>query len=150
VTLANTPLPQPQTAEFVVERRVRFGDCDPAGIVFFPRYVEMLNSVVEDWWLHIGKPWTEMITQRRIGTPVVHVDTTFLIPSLMGDTLQFHLSVEKIGNASLALLHSAFGADGKERLRFRQQLVATSLDTHRSIPWPEDIRQAITQFTKSP
>ena len=29
---------------------VRFADCDPAGIVFYPRYMEMFNALVEDWF----------------------------------------------------------------------------------------------------
>ena len=32
---------------FSAERRVRFSDCDPAGIVFFPQYMVMLNGVIE-------------------------------------------------------------------------------------------------------
>ena len=31
---------------FIAQRKVRFQHCDPAGIVFYPRYFEMLNSVV--------------------------------------------------------------------------------------------------------
>ena len=35
---------------FTTQRKVRFQHCDPAGIVFYPRYFEMINSVVEDWF----------------------------------------------------------------------------------------------------
>lgn len=141
--------PHPSTEpvnEFIVERLVRFSDCDPAGIVFFPNYFIMLNGVVEDWWMHIGHPWTETIGKRRIGTPVAHLDSVFVAPSLFGETLRFCLSVESIGKSSLMLHHRVVGPDERERVRFRQRLVATSLETHRSILWPEDIRQAIEKF----
>ena len=36
--------------KFQALRRVRFSDCDPAGIVFFPRYLVMLGGVVEEWF----------------------------------------------------------------------------------------------------
>lgn len=136
----------PPRREFLVERQVRFGDCDPAGIVFFPRYFEISNSVVEDWWQQIGQPWTDSILRRRIGTPTAHLDTVFVSPSRFGDTLSFHLSVEHLGRSALTLRLRAVGADGVERLRIRQRLVATSLETHRPIPWPDDIRQAILDF----
>ena len=132
--------------EFVAERLVRFSDCDPAGIVFFPNYFLMLNGVVEDWWMQIGHPWTETIGKRRIGTPTAHLDSVFVAPSLFGETLRFCLSIESVGKSSLILHHRVVGPDERERVRFRQRLVCTSLETHRSIPWPEDIRQAITQF----
>ena len=35
---------------FTTTRKVRFEHCDPAGIVFYPRYFEMINGTVEDWF----------------------------------------------------------------------------------------------------
>jgi 4-hydroxybenzoyl-CoA thioesterase len=141
------PLPaEPPAHEFATERLVRFADCDPAGIVFFPNYFLMLNGVVEDWWSHIGHPWTVSIGQRRIGTPVAHLDSIFVAPSLLGETLCFYLSVDSIGRSSLTLHHRVVGPNGRERVRIRQRLVATSLDSHRSIPWPDDMRRAIAKF----
>ena len=137
-----------QAAEFVVERKVRFEDCDPAGIVFFPNYLRMLNSVVEDWLEGLGCPWTELVTVRRTGTPTAQLDTRFLAPSVFGETLSFHLAVEKLGTSSLILRHEARGKD-KTRLRARQVIVATSLETHGAQPWPEDVRQAITRFMEN-
>lgn len=133
-------------AEFIAERLVRFSDCDPAGIVFFPNYFVMLNGVVEDWWRAIGHPWTETIVQRRMGTPTAQLDSRFVAPSLFGERLSFHLRVEQLGRSSLTLSHRIVGPDGRERALFTQRLVATSLDTHRSQAWPGDIRQAIQQF----
>ncbi|WP_230970867.1 acyl-CoA thioesterase [Nitrogeniibacter aestuarii] len=134
------------TGQFVAERLIRFSHCDPAGIVFFPRYFELLNGVVEDWWAHIGKPWTETVSERRMGTPTAQIDTTFVAPSHFGETVRFELSVTHVGNSSLHLTHRIVGPDGGERVRFEQRMVATSLDTHRPMPWPEDIRQAIHGF----
>lgn len=135
-----------QGKAFVAERPVRFSDCDPSGIMFYPCCLIMLNSVVEDWWAHLGKPWKSLIMERRMGTPTTHLDTIFSAPSAFGDTVAFHLHVESIGKSSLVLHHIITGPDQKHRWRARQRLVATSLDTHRSIPWPDDIRAAINLF----
>ncbi|HRD34720.1 MAG TPA: thioesterase family protein [Rhodocyclaceae bacterium] len=134
-----------QPTEFIAECAVRFSDCDPAGIVFFPNYFRMLNGVVEDWWAALGTPWTELVSVRRIGTPTAQLDTEFVQPSQFGDTLRFHLSVEKLGRSSLTLRHIVIG-DETARMRARQVLVATSLETHRAIPWPDDVVRAITRF----
>lgn len=134
--------------QFVVQRKVRFEDCDPAGIVFFPNYLRMLNSVVEDWLEHLGHPWTELVSQRRMGTPTAQLDTRFLSPSVFGETLSFRLGIEKLGSASLILHHLAEG-QGRVRFRARQVIVATSLDNHNSIAWPDDVRRAITRFMEN-
>lgn len=150
MTAAAPPITEETDREFVAERLVRFSDCDPAGIVFFPNYFLLLNGVVEDWWMHIGHPWTETISHRRMGTPTAHIDTAFVAPSLFGETLRFCLSVESLGNSSLTLHHRILGPDNRERVRILQRLVATSLITHRAIVWPEDIRHAISQFKEKP
>ena len=130
---------------YTTRRYVRFEDCDPSGIVFFPNYFRMLNSVVEDWWNHLGIPWTTLITTRRIGTPTFRLDTEFHHPSHFGETLDFRLEVEKLGKTSLMLRHHVTG-NGVLRLQAAQVLVATSLDTHKSTPWPDDVRAAILTF----
>jgi 4-hydroxybenzoyl-CoA thioesterase len=51
---------------------IRFSDCDPAGIVFYPQYFVMFNGLVEDWFddgLQIG--YERLVAQRRIGLPTV-------------------------------------------------------------------------------
>jgi len=146
--LQQTPQ-SPPGKPFVAERLVRFSDCDPAGIVFFPNYFIMLNGVVEDWWQHIGKPWTDIVGQRRMGTPTAQLDSVFVAPSLFGETLRFYLSVQHVGRTSLALVHRVLGPDGGERVRLTQRMVATSLDTHRPIAWPADIEQAMLAFKDS-
>ena len=135
---------------FVARRLVRFEHCDPAGIVFFPRYYQLLNSVVEDWWEHLGLPWSDLIGLRRIGMPTAQLDATFVAPSRLGEGLDFELRVARLGRSSLQLEHRVAGPASDERVRFSQRIVATSLDTHRPIPWPEDLHDAIQRFKETP
>jgi 4-hydroxybenzoyl-CoA thioesterase len=134
------------TREFSAERVVRFGDCDPGGIVFYPRYFEMVNGVIEEWWAHVGMSWTEMIDVRRIGTPVSHVETVFLRPSRIGDRLQFFLSLEALGRSSVRFRHRVLGPAGEERIRIRQRMVCVSLDSKVPIAWPPDMRSLLATW----
>jgi len=127
---------------FSFDRELRFGDCDPSGIAYFPSYLNILNGVVEEFWAVIGFSWPELITVRRIGTPTVHLTCDFSRPSKFGDRLTFGLCVVKVGRASLHLAHVVTAADGV-RWRARQILAATSLVDHRANPWPDDVRAAL-------
>lgn len=129
--------------------RIQFLDCDPSGIVFFPQYFRMLNNVVEEWWEHLGYPWSELIMTRRIGTPTAHLESSFLLPSRMGETLRFSLSIQHVGNSSLVLEHRAHREE-RPCLHIVQRLVATALDNHQSRPWPEDVRRALLNFKEHP
>ena len=127
---------------FSFERELRFGDCDPSGIAYFPSYLNILNGVVEDFRAGIGLPWPELITARKIGTPTVHLACDFSRPSMFGDLLTFNLRIIRVGGSSLHLDHLISGANGP-RWRARQILAATSLVDHHAIPWPDDIRSAL-------
>jgi 4-hydroxybenzoyl-CoA thioesterase len=130
---------------FAVERALRFGDCDPSGIAYFPSYLNILNGVVEEFWTRLGHPWPELMGHRRISTPTVRLDLEFKRPSRFGDSLTFELSVKRIGRSSLDLSHRILSG-GEIRWSAAQTLVATSLDDHRSCPWPDDVRAALEHF----
>ena len=130
-------------AVFQREQRVRFGHCDPAGIVFYPRYFEMLNELIEDWFATgLGLPLDELIGQRRLGVPTAQLDTRFLRVSRHGDRLMQRIHLERLGRSSLGL-RIAFDGDDGPRVEFTQVLVCTSLDTHRPQPFPDDLRAAL-------
>lgn len=129
---------------FEREQLVRFGHCDPAGIVFYPRYFEMLNELVEDWFAQLGAGLDVLIGQRRLGLPTAQLDTRFLRVSRQGDRLVQRIRIERLGGSSLRLQVSFDGDDGP-RVAFAQVLVCTALDTHRPQPWPDDLRVALAR-----
>jgi 4-hydroxybenzoyl-CoA thioesterase len=131
---------------FEREQRVRFGHCDPAGIVFFPQYLVMLNELVEDWFDRgLGIPYSAFIGERRLGLPTVRLECDFTAVSRLGDLLTQRLSVRRAGGSSLSLSIEVHGA-GELRMRAAQVLVCTSLQTHRPQPLPDDVRAAIAPY----
>jgi 4-hydroxybenzoyl-CoA thioesterase len=127
--------------------RIRFAHCDPAGIVFFPQYLVMINNLVEDWVSDaLGVPYAELLGARRTGLPTVSLQCEFSAVSRMGDDVMLGLTVERVGGKSLSLQIGCRCGD-EQRMRIRQVLVFTSLDTHRAIAIPTDLRSAIERFT---
>lgn len=136
-------------ARFETTRVLHFSDCDPAGIAYYPRYFDKLNSVVEDWWASMGIPWKVLFLERRIGLPTVRFEVDFRAPAFLGDSLVFSLAVARIGQRSVDLDHTV-RRDGAILWQAKQVLVATSLETHKSISWPDDLRAALLSFQESP
>jgi 4-hydroxybenzoyl-CoA thioesterase len=135
------------TGVFTREVLVRFGDCDPAGIVFYPRYVEMFNNLVEDWCAQgLGASFRELHQERGLGLPTVSIQTEFVAPSRLGDVLRAELRVEKIGGASVTVAIRLLGADGSERVRASLVLVLMNLNTMRATRLPDAMRARIAQF----
>ena len=135
-------------AVFRRERLIRFSDCDPAGIVFYPQYFVMFNGLVEDWFgdaLAIG--YDGLVRERRIGLPTVRLEVDFSAVSRMGDVVVLALAVERLGTRSLTLALRCESREGQLRMAARQVLVTTSLDTHRAVDIPADIRAAVARAT---
>lgn len=135
---------------FEKTERVRFGHCDPAGIVYYPRYFEMLNGLVEDWFTEgLGINYAKLLGVRRVGLPTVHLAVDFQRISRMGDLLSQRLTLSRLGRSSLGLDVQFSGDDGI-RLALTQVLVCTSLDTHKPIAWPDDLRAALQKSQETP
>ncbi|HEY8565028.1 MAG TPA: thioesterase family protein [Beijerinckiaceae bacterium] len=126
--------------------RIRFSHCDPAGIVYFARYFDLLNGVVEDWFeAALGLSYAEFIGPRRTGLGYGHASIDYVAPSMVGDRLTAVPLVERIGTASLSLrVHLYCGEE--PILLARLVIVTTSLDVHRAIPLPADLRAAVEAY----
>lgn len=139
-------MPDIQSA-YCSEVRVRFTHCDAAGIVFYPRYFEMFNDLVEDWFREgLNCSFSEMHKRRGWGIPTVHLEVDFLAPSSFGDILSATLSVISIGVTSIGLQIVLRGADGADRVRGQVVLVLINREKGRAIPIPEDLRSRISAF----
>lgn len=135
---------------FEIDARVRFSDCDPAGIAFFPQYLVMLVNLHERWFDEaLGVPYADYVGVRRLGLPTVRLECDFTAVSKHGDALRQRLKVAKLGRTSLELAIE-YDSAGELRARFRQVLVCTSLATHKSHPLPDDLRAGMQRFLRLP
>ncbi|VVE34729.1 4-hydroxybenzoyl-CoA thioesterase [Pandoraea eparura] len=109
---------------FVKPLLVRFKHCDPAGIVFYPRYFEMMNDLVEDWCAEgLGLSFGEMHLRNAMGVPTANIECRFSAPSFLGETLQRSLEVSRLGRSSMTLRIRFSGANDETRLQATLVLV---------------------------
>lgn len=131
---------------FRCQKLIRFAHCDPAGIVFYPRYIELCVEAVEDWFNQgLGVSFWALHEEHRLGIPAVHLDVNFMTPSRHGDLLDFLLSVARIGKSSMTL-DVIVECEGQRRFRERIVVVMVSLDTMRSVPITEPWRLKFSAF----
>ncbi len=120
---------------FSVALPVRFRDCDPAGIAYFPRLLALLDAAVEDWTAAVlGVGRAAMHLEMRLGLPAVDLRTRFRAPARLGDSLDFGVTVAGLGRTSLTLDVACAALDA------RLVLVLTDLGAMRPVAWPRDWR----------
>ena len=60
---------------FVTTRTVRFSHCDPAGIIFYPRYFDLIHEAKEDWFRDaLGYPFAHMLGTMQQGFPIARLE----------------------------------------------------------------------------
>jgi len=133
-------------AVFERPMQIRFAHCDPAGIVFFPQYLVMFNGLVEDWVTDgLGISYAELLGPRRIGLPIVNLQCDFKAISRMGDVVTLGLRLLHLGSRSMRVGISCRAGD-EVRVLCEQVLVCTSLESHRAVTMPPDLRAALEGF----
>ncbi len=88
------------TNTFTKQEKIKFKHIDYAGIVFYPRFLEMLNDLVEDWFEEaLDRPFSKM--HETNGIPTVDLKIQFKNPARLGEVLTKKLWVKDIGFASV-------------------------------------------------
>src|SRR5260370_35679773 len=96
------------------EMQIEWGDCDPFGIVFFPRYFEYFDACTNALFHRaLGYPKVEMLRRFKIaGIPLVQASCDFKVPSSYGDIVAVGSWVTEGGSRRLSLQHKLFRGDG--------------------------------------
>ncbi|QIG90236.1 acyl-CoA thioesterase [Chryseobacterium sp. POL2] len=111
--------------KFIKEQRIRFEHCDPAGIVFYPRYFEMLNGLMEDFFREVLEyPFEQM--HQDSGIPTVDIKTQFKSPARLGDIISKTMFISKLGKTSCTYQYH-FSLDNKTILEGEGTVVFVSL-----------------------
>lgn len=135
---------------FQREILVRFGHCDAAGWVFYPRYFEMISDFVEDWFedgLAASAPG--LFHHKHVLTPSVHFSVDFVNPTHYGERLTFNLWVAKVGRTSCELRIEA-SHQNEIRMRVKQVLVFISADKQRATEIPPELISRMHRFELDP
>lgn len=133
---------------FSKQQQVKFQHCDAAGIVFYPRFLEMLNELVEDWFEEeLDFPFKSL--HQGQGVPTVDLKVEFITPARLGDIFEKSLYITHLGSSSLTYQFK-FASDDHTVLHGQGTLVHVQLsaDKLQSTPWPNDIRTNMERFLK--
>ena len=132
--------------DFECDKLIRFHHCDPAGIVFYPQYFVLFNELVEDWFNQgLGIDFARFHVEQGMGVPMGSIVCRFLSPSKVGEMLHLSLSINRIGKSSLEL-HVSGKSGGETRVQATLTLVLASLETRRSLPFPQDLRTKLEGY----
>ncbi len=130
---------------YTARRMIQFAHCDPAGIVFYPRFFEICLDVKEEFMEHAGFPHHHSINVDKIGWPIVRLETDFKRPCRYADQIEIDIQLWRLGDASMGLQYRFRGQDG-ERLLVKSVIVRMDLQTSKPVSMPADMRAAFEDY----
>jgi len=135
--------------KFSRERLIRFAHCDPAGIVYFVHFFDMISQTVEDWFAEVlGTSYQALHVENRIGFPIVNTQCEFVRPCHFGDTLAIELAIARLGGSSIEFAARGL-VKGEEKFRARHKVAMISLDTYKALPIPDDMRRKMMPYVEA-
>ena len=125
---------------FTTQLQVRFGDVDPAGIVYFPKIYDYIHEAFEELWdIHVGKRYYHLVGEDHLGFPLVHSEVDFKHPLHFGDRPVVRVTCFKLGGSSLGL-HYRFYLEDLLCVDAHMTVVCVELGNLNSVPIPETYR----------
>ncbi|MEQ8398719.1 acyl-CoA thioesterase [Thalassobaculum sp.] len=134
-------------APFTKSVPVRFEDCDPAGIGFYPRILMMVNRLIEDFFAEaLDHPWPRLHGCEKRAVPTVRLEVDFKGPLRQGDALELELQVLKVGNSAFTVA-VAGSVGGAERFAVIQVLAYTTAGPEVAAkPMPDALKAGLARF----
>jgi len=132
---------------FATRIRVRFGDCDPAGLVYYPVIFHYCHVAMEEFFAaRCGTTYARLMSERRLGFPTVSVRAEFFAPLVYGDEAEVEVSVSRVGRSSVTFVYEVKRASDRTLCaRSTQVHAAMNLDTRSAVPVSDRLRRAFSE-----
>ncbi len=132
---------------FFSHLKIRFGDIDRAGIVYYPRFMHYFHVAMEEFFAgELGVEYHTVIDTHRIGLPTVHIETDFSRPFSYGDNIEVEVSVLKVGRTSITFGYRVFKKGETEpRIVGHNVTVCIDMDSFEKQAIPAWLRQLLEQ-----
>ena len=129
------------SSTIIIKRKILFGDCDPAGIVYTPRFsyfaVEAIHEALNIW---LKGPGLRTLMGFDILPPARAFSLAFLHPLTWDDEVSMNVSVDSIGEHSFSFLVEGFMANNTLAFTANLTHVCISPETREIVKVPEKLR----------
>lgn len=139
-----------QPFENKIDITIQWGDCDPAGIVFYPNYFRIFNMATDALFAAAGfPPATAFARFGIVGYPMIDTRAGFLLPNKFGDDVSVTSAIARWGRSSFDVSHRLYNANGLsvEGAEKRVWGVTDKDGKLRGAPIPDEVRRAMKALT---
>jgi len=140
----------PEPGKYTIEERVRWGDVDAAGIIFYGAYIRFFEFAETELFRAVGLPYSVMFDELDVWLPRVHLECDFHHAARLDDLLEVTVYVGRFGNKSMHL-NFEVRRKGEDLLIADAHFVLASVrrDTFETVPIPQELKVRLGLYTKT-
>jgi 4-hydroxybenzoyl-CoA thioesterase len=123
------------------EFKVRWGDTDAAGIVFYPNFYKWMNEATHEFFAKIGLPASTLFEEEQIAIPLLETHCEFKSPLLFEDIVNIRSSVVEVRNKVFKMSHQFYRGDQLIAEGYEVRAWTLFKDKPKAQPIPDNIRE---------
>jgi acyl-CoA thioester hydrolase len=134
--------------KYIIEERVRWGDVDAAGIIFYGAYIRFFEFAETELFRSVGLPYSVMFDEIDVWLPRVHLECDFHRAARLDDLLEVSVFVGRFGTRSMRL-NFEVRRKGVDELIADAHFVLASVrrDTFETVPIPDELKTRLAPYT---
>ena len=134
--------------KFTIEERVRWGDVDAAGIIFYGAYIRFFEFAETELFRSAGLPYGVMFDELDIWLPRVHLECDFYQAAKLDDLLEVAVFVGRVGRSSIRLNFEVRRNGNLDLVAAAHfVLVTVKRNTLATVSVPVELRKRLEPFT---
>ncbi len=140
----------PEPKKYTIEERVRWGDVDAAGIIFYGAYIRFFEFAETELFRSVGLPYSVMFDELDVWLPRVHLECDFHHAARLDDLLEVSVYVGRVGNKSMQV-NFEVRRKGEELLIAHAHFVLVSVrrDRFETVPIPDELKVRLEPYAKT-
>jgi 4-hydroxybenzoyl-CoA thioesterase len=128
---------------------VEWGDCDPGGIIYFPRYLEYCDMCTNQLFEKVGLHKPDMLKKFDAGgIPMIDIHARFFVPSQFGETITIETGVSEWGKSSFTVHHKVWKGDVLSAEIFEKRVWVVRLPgepiRYKGAPIPQEVKDRLS------
>ncbi|MBN1300821.1 MAG: acyl-CoA thioesterase [Melioribacteraceae bacterium] len=132
---------------FIYKSKIKFSECDPAGVVFFANVFKMAHDAYEEFIVEADLGWN-LFSDEEVIFPVVSAEAKYFQPLKLHDEVRIQLEVGEIRDSSYSIIYRVIKSENTETVLLKTVHVCIEKENNRKTQLPEDVKFYLSEHIR--
>ncbi|MBU1096904.1 MAG: acyl-CoA thioesterase [Bacteroidetes bacterium] len=129
---------------FVYNTKIKFSNCDPAGVIYFAEVFNLAHETYELFLLN-NKTKVDYFISNEIALPIIKAESLFTSAISLHDDIKIELRVLEIRESSYEIEYKIIGDDGRIKAKVKTVHVCIGKGDRSKVSIPPDLAMYLNE-----